>query len=272
MSETSEQSHTIPITVAPHLQVCPPLIVRLPAGISDTPSDPFKFEVRESVKTRKERTIKGSNSYIQLQADNFSDEAQTTAVGSQFASVFFLRLLCLISLCRYAFLKYSKSRQTLSLHLVPHIYSLTHSVLPEHRASAKNEYPQDVDRVHSETSPADYVKVYAELTQAFGSKMRRTQQTRRDTYAITSGRTDKTATRTTLTDLVSEADVKAYGIDSTKEPKPGQPDNAHIPPPHLDATTSADVYPLNERLFFSCFFLTSSSFEPCLFLIPYMCF
>lgn len=79
-----QDQDSIPITMSPKCKVCPPLIVRLPKGISDTPEDPFSFQVSEYAEARRYRVIEGDNEYINLKADNFSSEAAASAVGSRF--------------------------------------------------------------------------------------------------------------------------------------------------------------------------------------------
>ena len=159
---------------------------------------------------------------------------------------------------RYAFLEYSKSRNVLSLHPIPHIYSLSQQVLPEHRKKALNNEAEHT--IMEEVDPlnaANYMKIYAELTQSFGSKLRRAQQTRNETYSVNRGYVDKTATHTAITELATDVDPESFGVKKDEKGKlqqrPSESISPYLPKFNFEAKTPHDFYSFDECMLFFFF-------------------
>ncbi|KAA6366821.1 MAG: hypothetical protein EZS28_037652 [Streblomastix strix] len=225
MKQSEKEINAIPIKLAPPCLVAPPLIVSVPDGVENG-DVPLTFDVFGNLsKQSRRRKIIGHSDTIQLQGSNFDQDTVPPYVA------------------RYGVLEYSKSKQTLQLRYIPHLYLLSQEVQQQNRRQLQvDEAP---DRNQNEADALDdWLKIDTELTEQFGSKIRKASRQRMELYSINNKKIDSTAIDKELTQGATNPnmELKIQNIQKT------QPTSIILPFFNPQANSPEDVYPLSSLI------------------------
>ncbi|KAK2962215.1 putative DNA-directed RNA polymerase I subunit RPA49 [Blattamonas nauphoetae] len=222
--------HRLSVEIQPPCLELPPILVNLPHGLTEEGRNDLSFRVLINKNKQSqgaiERMVVGENESLELLGTNFQNDSIPPSVA------------------RYGVLAYSPSQQSLKLHFVPHVYSMTQEVKPMKRRYSGEDPLTSMERLAEQNSsdrqPSDIDK---ELTLAFGSKIRKVTQNRRSTYSLDGKKTDTTAGDKTIVDDLNEA-----ANDTAVVTGGGAIMTSNAPYRNTDATEPEDVYPLSELI------------------------